>query len=114
DWSGLDARVRCQTAIKNSGFALPQKRVTVNLAPADLRKEGAQFDLPMALGVLSAAGLLRDQPLPRAVVAGELSLAGDVLPVRGVLPLALVARQNEISTLIVPAANAREATLVQG
>ena len=114
DSACIEARVRCQTAIKNSGFSLPQKRITVNLAPADLRKEGAGFDLPIALGVLSAAGLLRGQSLPHAVVAGELSLRGEVLPARGVLPLALEARRSGVPTLIVPAANAAEATLVKG
>ena len=114
DSACIEARVRCQTAIKNSGFTLPQKRVTVNLAPADVRKEGAGFDLAIALGVLSAAGLLRGEPLPRAVVAGELSLSGEVLPSRGVLPLALEARRAGVSILLVPAANAAEATLVKG
>src|SRR5471030_1721912 len=96
DSACFESRVRCQTAIKNSGFTLPQKRITVNLAPSDLRKEGASFDLAIALGVLSAAGLLRGQSLPSALVAGELSLTGDVLPVRGVLPLALAARERGI------------------
>ena len=114
DFACTEARVRCQTAIKNSGFVLPQKRITVNLAPSDLRKEGASFDLAIALGVLSAAGLLRGQPLPPALVAGELSLTGDVLPVRGALPLALEARARGLSTLFVPSGNAAEATLVRG
>ncbi len=114
DSACFESRVRCQTAIKNSGFTLPQKRITVNLAPSDLRKEGASFDLAIALGVLSAAGLLRGQALPPALVAGELSLTGEVLPVRGVLPLALEARARGLSTLLVPAANAAEGALVHG
>lgn len=112
DHACVDARVRCGTAIRNSGFALPQKRITVNLAPADLRKEGAAFDLPIALGVLSASGLI---PPPQAVLAiGELSLGGEVLPVRGVLPIAVAARAAGIGKLIVPEANAREGALVEG
>ena len=114
DSACIEARVRCLTGIKNSGFVLPQKRITVNLAPADLRKEGASFDLPIALGVLSAAGLLRGEPIPTALVAGELSLTGEVLPIRGMLPLALEARRRGLSTLIVPASNAAEAALAQG
>src|SRR5438309_11727053 len=67
DSACVEARVRCLTAIKNSGFQLPQKRITVNLAPADLRKEGASFDLAIALGVLGAAGLLRGESMPAAL-----------------------------------------------
>jgi len=112
DHACVDARVRCSTAIRNAGFALPHKRITVNLAPADLRKEGAAFDLPIALGVLAASGLM---PPPRPALAiGELSLGGEVLPVRGVLPIAVAAREAGIETLIVPAQNAREGALVAG
>ena len=108
-----DARVRCLTAIRNSGYALPSKKITVNLAPGDLRKEGAAFDLPIALGVLCSAGLL---PFPKrpALIVGELSLSGDVLPVRGVLPIALEARRLGFDTLLVPEPNAGEGALVQG
>lgn len=108
-----DARVRCLTAIRNSGYALPSKKITVNLAPGDLRKEGAAFDLPIALGVLCSAGLLPFPARP-ALVVGELSLSGDVLPVRGVLPIALEARRLGFETLLVPEANANEGALVQG
>ncbi len=108
-----DARVRCLTAIRNSGYALPSKKITVNLAPGDLRKEGAAFDLPIALGVLCSAGLLPCPDRPPLVV-GELSLSGDVLPVRGVLPIALEARRLGFETLLVPEANANEGALVQG
>ena len=108
-----DARVRCLTAIRNSGYSLPSKKITVNLAPGDLRKEGAAFDLPIALGVLCSAGLLPPPGRP-ALVVGELSLSGDVLPVRGVLPIALEARRLGFDTLLVPEANANEGALVQG
>jgi magnesium chelatase family protein len=108
-----DSRTRVLTAIRNSGYQLPQKKITVNLAPGDLRKEGASFDLPIALGILAASGLL---PLPaRApLVIGELSLSGDILPVRGVLPVALEAQRLGFTALIAPDENAAEAALVQG
>jgi len=108
-----DARTRVLTALRNTGYQLPQKKITVNLAPGDLRKEGAAFDLAIALGILAAAGLV---PLPdRApLLAGELALSGDVLPVRGVLPIALEARRRGFEGLIVPEQNAPEGALVQG
>src|SRR3954467_345736 len=81
-----DARTRVLTALRNSGYQLPQKKITVNLAPGDLRKEGAAFDLAIALGVLGASGLLPPDRMP-ALVVGELALSGDLLPVRGLLPI---------------------------
>ena len=113
DMACVDAKVHCATAIRNSGYELPHKRITVNLAPGDLRKEGASFDVPIALAVLQAAGLI-----PPATVAtlavGELSLSGEILPVRGVLPIALLARAIGVERMIVPEANAAEAALAQG
>jgi magnesium chelatase family protein len=113
DHSCIDARVRVLTAIRNSGYHLPQKKITVNLAPGDLRKEGAAFDLAIALGVLGASGLF--PPVERTVlVVGELALSGDLLPVRGLLPIALEARRLGFETLIAPEQNASEGALVQG
>ena len=108
-----EARTRVLTALRNSGYELPQKKITVNLAPADLRKQGPGFDLPIALGILVAAGLV---PLPERppLVAGELALSGDLLPVRGVLPIALEAHRLGWQSLIVPDGNAPEGALVQG
>ncbi|GAC1338322.1 MAG: YifB family Mg chelatase-like AAA ATPase [Myxococcales bacterium] len=114
DSACIEARVRCVTAIRNSGLQLPQKRITVNLAPSDLRKEGAAFDLAIALGVLRASGLIAASAAFGSWVVGELSLVGEVLPVRGVLPIALAARRAGARLLIVPAANAAEASLVDG
>ena len=114
DSACIEAKVRCLTAIRNSGLSLPQKRITVNLAPADLRKEGAGFDLPIALGVLCASGLLAPDAAAGAWVVGELSLQGDVMPVRGVLPIALAASRAGARTLIVPESNAAEGALVEG
>jgi len=107
-----ESKVRVVSALKNSGFDLPQKRITVNLAPADIRKEGAAFELPIALGVLSAARLLVEEPLGRYLFGGELSLDGAIKPIRGVLPLALAARDAGFSGVMVPLANAAEASLV--
>jgi magnesium chelatase family protein len=107
-----ESKVRVMSALKNGGFLLPQKRITVNLAPADLKKEGATFELPIALGVLAAAGLLELAPLQGWLFGGELALDGALKPVRGVLPLALAARDHGFRGVMVPAANAGEAALV--
>ena len=109
-----ESRDRIRAAIRNAGFDFPVDRITVNLAPADLRKEGAAFDLPMALGILSATGLLKADRLERALVLGELSLDGWVRPVRGVLPVALHCRRQQHSLLVVPSENAVEAAVVEG
>jgi magnesium chelatase family protein len=107
-----ESKVRVISALKNSGFELPQKRITVNLAPADIRKEGAAFELPIALGVLAAAGLMGEESLGQHLFGGELSLDGAIKPIRGVLPLAVAARDGGFRGLMVPAANAPEAALV--
>src|SRR5687767_9534448 len=98
-----ESKVRVISALKNSGFALPQKRITVNLAPADLKKEGAAFELPVALGVLAAAKLLDQAALTPYLFGGELSLDGAVKPIRGVLPLAIAARDHGHRGVMVPA-----------
>jgi magnesium chelatase family protein len=107
-----ESKVRVVSALKNCGFELPQKRITVNLAPADLRKEGATFELPIALGVLAAAAHLAHEALEPWLFGGELSLDGVVKPIRGVLPLALAARDGGYRGVVVPLANAAEAALV--
>lgn len=107
-----ESKVRVISALKNGGFTLPQKRITVNLAPADLKKEGATFELPIALGVLAAAGLLDAEPLGGYLFGGELALDGALKPIRGVLPLAIAARDAGYRGVMVPAANAAEAALV--
>jgi len=107
-----ESKVRVISALRNAGYELPQKRITVNLAPADFRKEGAAFELPIALGALEAAGVLKKNSLRRWVMGGELSLDGLVKPIRGVLPLAIAARDGGFEGVLVPAANAPEAALV--
>lgn len=112
DGAVRESKVRVVSALKNADFALPHKRITVNLAPADLKKEGAAFELPIALGVLGAAGLLSQEALAPWLVGGELSLDGALKPIRGVLPLAIAARDGGFRGVIVPRANAAEAALV--
>ena len=109
-----ESRDRVRAAIHNVGLEFPIDRITVNLAPAELRKEGAAFDLPMAVGILCATGLVKPDRLDRALVMGELSLDGSVRPVRGVLPIALHARREGFAPLLVPVANAAEASVIAG
>src|SRR5207253_6010195 len=98
--------------IRNAGFAFPSERITVNLAPADLRKEGASFDLPIALGILAATGIVVDGRIGPFAVVGELALNGQIQGVRGVLAVGLTCRRQRIGTLVVPLANHTEAHAV--
>ena len=108
-----ESRERVRAAVKNCGAKFPVSRITVNLAPARLRKEGTVYDLPILLGIMAAAEEIR--PLPEdAAFLGELSLSGALRPVTGVLPMALTAARLGIKALFVPAANAAEATLAEG
>src|SRR3989440_6502467 len=109
-----ESRERVRSAIRNSGFEFPQKRITINLAPADVRKEGPSFDLPIAIGILVASGQISGAILHETVIVGELSLDGSVRSVAGVLPIALAAKANGVRRLIVPKANTREAAIVGG
>src|SRR5262245_51448505 len=93
DTSVRESRDRVKSAIRNSGFAFPPHRITVNLAPADVRKAGASFDLPIALGILASSGQLNRRAIDETVVLGELSLDGAINGIRGVLPIAIVARR---------------------
>jgi len=104
-----ESKDRVRSAIRNAGFSFPSRRITINLAPADRRKDGAAFDLPMAIGILQAAGLVPDDAGKPYVLLGELSLDGRVKPVRGVLPVAVAARNWEVAGLILPSENASEA-----
>ena len=109
-----ESRERVRTAIKNAGFKFPADRITVNLAPADLRKEGASFDLPIALGILAATGVIKRDDIDRLAVVGELALDGQIQAVRGVLAVGLTCRRQKIETLLVPVANRLEARVVDG
>ena len=107
-----ESRERVEAALHNSGFEIPERRLTVNLAPADLPKEGSGFDLPIALGVLAASAQCRAALLEGVCVLGELALDGTVRPVRGVLPIAIAMRRLGVRRLVVPAHNVAEARLV--
>jgi magnesium chelatase family protein len=109
-----ESRDRIRSAIRNSGFEFPPHRITVNLSPADVRKEGASFDLPIALGVLAASGLLLRRDVDDLLLVGALSLDGAIQPTRGVLPVASAARRNGYRGLLLPEDNQREAAAVQG
>ena len=108
-----ESKDRVKSAIKNSGYEFPTRRITINLAPADIKKEGAAFDLPMAVGLLTAIGVIPAETQKRYAMLGELSLDGRVKPVRGSLPVAVAARDWDIDGLILPAENAREGALVE-
>ena len=109
-----ESKDRVKSAIKNSGYDFPTRRITINLAPADIRKEGAAFDLPMAVGLLAATGLVPAEKASRYLIMGELSLDGGVKPVRGVLPVSAAARQWDIDGLLLPSENSKEGALVDG
>ncbi len=109
-----ESRDRVRAALKNCGYDIPPTHITINLAPADIRKEGSGFDLPMALGILGAYGGLNKKEVPDCLFVGELSLDGGIRGVRGALPIAIEARGKKIPRLIVPELNAREAAMVGG
>jgi magnesium chelatase family protein len=109
-----EGRVRIRGALENSGFKLPPRRITVNLAPADLRKDGAAFDVPIAVGMLCAAGVLDVAATAETLFVGELALDGSLRPVRGVLPIAAWARAHGVRRLVVPPQNAGEAAVAGG
>jgi magnesium chelatase family protein len=112
DTAVRESRERIKSALMNSGFGYPNQAVTVNLAPAHVRKEGAGFDLPMALAILGAMGTFKG--LDAHLSVGELSLDGTIRPVRGALSVAVCAREQKIANLILPAENAAEASVVDG
>src|SRR5712691_7722148 len=112
DTAVRESRERIKSALLNSGFGYPNKSVTINLAPANVRKEGAGFDLPMALGILGAMGTVAASDAH--LLVGELSLDGAIRPVRGALSIAACARKQKIANLLVPAENASEAAMADG
>ena len=114
DASVRESRDRVRSAIRNSGFEFPPHRITVNLAPADVRKAGAAFDLPIALGILAAQGIVERREIADLIVMGELSLDGSIHSARGVLPIAAAARRDGLTGVLLPRSNAGEAALVDG
>ena len=114
DASVRESRDRVRAAIRNSGYEFPAHRITVNLAPADVRKAGAAFDLPIALGILAAQGIVERREIADCVLLGELSLDGTIHPTRGVLPVAAAAKHEGLAGILLPAPNAGEAVVVSG
>ncbi len=114
DGAVKESKDRVKAAIKNCGYDFPNKRITVNLAPANVKKEGAGYDLPIALGILSANGLIAPEILSKYSIIGELSLDGRVRGVRGVLPMVLNARERGMTGVIIPRENTFEAGVVDG
>lgn len=107
-----ESMFRIGTAVKESGFEMPRKRTVINLSPADIRKEGTSYDLPMALGMLAASGQIENGQLDEYVIMGELSLDGSILPIKGALPIAIQARKEKFKGFILPKQNADEAAIV--
>ncbi len=114
DGAVKESKDRVKAALKNSGYDFPARRITANLAPADLKKEGSAFDLPISIGILAATGVIEGERINRYILLGELSLDGSLKPVRGALPVAVAARQAGFSGLILPPENAPEAAVVEG
>lgn len=109
-----ESKERVKAAVKNSGYHFPSDRITVNLAPADIKKEGSAFDLPMAVGILAATGLVAKEACKDYLFLGELSLDGLVRPIKGTLPIAIKAKEEGLKGLFLPAENASEAAVVDG
>lgn len=114
DGAVKESKDRVKAALKNSGYDFPQRRITVNLAPADLKKEGTSFDLPIAIGILAATGIVKKDLLDDYLIIGELSLDGSIKPVRGSLPVAVAAKVEKLKGIIVPAENVNEGAVVEG
>ncbi|MBW2100639.1 MAG: ATP-binding protein, partial [Deltaproteobacteria bacterium] len=108
-----ESKERVKAAVKNSGYTFPDDRITVNLAPADIKKEGTGFDLPMALGILAATRIIPQNILSRYLIMGELSLDGRIKPVKGSLAMALAAKDAGYAGILVPFDNRREASVVK-
>ena len=107
-----ESQQRIESALRINGYALPGKKIVINLAPADIRKEGSAYDLPMAIGILGASGQIKSDKLAEFVIMGELSLDGNIQPMKGALPIAIQARKEKFKGMILPRQNAKEAAVV--
>ncbi|MFR8428567.1 MAG: magnesium chelatase domain-containing protein [Roseburia inulinivorans] len=108
-----ESKERVRTALKNTGYILPPKRITINFIPANIRKTGSGFDLPVVAAVLCAIGIVPEEALKNTMVVGEISLSGEVKPVNGILPMVAEAKERGVTRCIVPAENQTEAQLVK-
>lgn len=109
-----ESNYRINAALKNSDYKIPGKKITINMAPADLQKEGASYDLPIAIGILAASEQIKSEGINHYLMMGELSLDGSLRPIRGALPIAIQAKEEGFTYLIIPLNNAEEAAVVQG
>jgi len=114
DGAVKESKDRVKAALKNAGYEFPARRITANLAPADIKKEGAAFDLPISIGILAATGVISGERLNQYLLVGELSLDGSLKPVRGSLPVAVAAKQAGLTGVVLPPENAPEAAVVAG
>lgn len=114
DTSVKEAKERVRTAIKNSGYELPSRKIVVNLAPADIKKEGSIYDLPIAIGILMSLEIIYCKEIEDILMIGELSLNGNLNPINGALPMCIEAKRLGIKKIILPKANAKEASIVEG
>jgi magnesium chelatase family protein len=108
-----ESYLRVMAAVKNIGFRFPGKRITVNMAPADIRKEGSAYDLPIAIGILAGSEQVAEDKISKYIIMGELSLDGGLQPIKGALPIALQAKKEGFEGIILPIQNAREAAIVE-
>ena len=109
-----ESNFRIAAALLNNGYRIPGKKITLNLAPADMRKEGSAYDLTLALGILTASGQIQSENLEQYIIMGELSLDGSMQPIKGALPSAIKAREEGFKGFILPVQNAKEAAIVEG
>ncbi|MBP3543540.1 MAG: magnesium chelatase, partial [Lachnospiraceae bacterium] len=109
-----EAGERVRTALKNTGFSIPPKRITVNLSPADIKKQGTSYDLPIAAAILASLGSFPRERIENILIMGELGLNGTIRPVKGILPVILEAKQMGIATCILPIENVEEGSMVEG
>lgn len=109
-----ESNYRIAAALLNNGYKIPGKKITINMAPADLRKEGSAYDLTLAVGILTASGQIQSENLEKYIIMGELSLDGSLQPIKGALPIAIKAREEGFTGFILPMENAKEAAIVSG
>jgi magnesium chelatase family protein len=109
-----ESSYRIAAALKNNGYSLPVKKITINMAPADLRKEGSAYDLTLAIGILAASGQIKSEEVGKYLIMGELSLDGSLQPIRGGLPIAIKAKEEGFKGFFLPKQNVKEAAIVAG